>query len=1634
MPSPLGYSSVSSASLTGNAQVDSLIYGTYWTGTSNGTALTYSFITKDSVFARSYSYESEYIGKYVLDPAQKTAIASALDQWSSVANIKFTEVSETSTNVGDLRFGGYSWMDSDTAAWGYFPGRSPVAGDVWIGLATNDPTPDQGSYDYLTFMHEIGHALGLKHPFSQGLTNKTVLAAQYDDVRYTIMSYDNAYSYEPTTPMLLDIAAIQRLYGANTQWQTGNNTYSWATDQKVFETIWDAGGTDTIDASNQAAAVRINLNEGQFSKIGKTFLDANGRAFNEGLAIAYGAKIENAVGSAFDDTLIGNSLGNVLSGLTGKDTMVGGAGNDIYVVDNLGDVVSETSTLASEIDTVRSSVSWTLGANLENLVLTGTDHLNGTGNALNNVLTGNEGNNVLNGGVGLDTLVGGEGNDIYVIDNLGDKVTELADAGQDLIRTSVSYTLSANVEDGQLLGAAALSLVGNALDNVLTGNAAANVLNGLGGADIMIGGAGNDTYVVDNIGDTVTEVGTSLTEIDSVLSSITYTLGTNLEILTLTGTGSIDGTGNALNNRITGNAGANVLDGGLGIDTLIGGTGNDTYVVDNLKDVISETSTLASEIDTVRSSVNWALGANLENLALTGVAINATGNALDNVLTGNAGNNVLDGGAGRDSLIGGAGNDTYLIDNLGDTVTELDGEGRDLVRTSVSHTLSANVEDGQLLGVAAINLVGNASDNNLVGNSAANVLSGLDGADILDGGAGIDTLIGGTGNDTYIVDNLKDVISETSTLESEIDTVRSSVSWNLGNNLENLTLTGVSAINGTGNALDNVLIGNAAANVLNGLDGADTLVGGAGNDTYVVDNIGDTITEAGTSLTEIDSVLSSISYTLGTNLEILTLTGTGSIDGTGNALNNRITGNAGANVLDGGLGIDTLIGGTGNDTYVVDNLKDVISETSTLASEIDTVRSSVSWALGANLENLTLTGTAAINGTGNALGNVLIGNAGNNVLNGGAGRDTLIGGAGNDTYVLDQAGELALLQEHADQGIDSLSLTYASSSLSSVVDLNLSNLVDVENVILNGAGVFTVIGNSQDNSLVGNAFVNILQGGAGDDTLDGRAGADILIGGAGDDIYVIDNLGDKVTELTDEGHDLIRTAVSYTLSTNVEDGQLLGLSAINLSGNALDNSLVGNAAANVLNGLGGADTMIGGAGNDTYVVDNIGDTVTEAGTSLTEIDSVLSSISYTLGTNLEILTLTGTGGIDGTGNALNNRITGNAGANVLDGGVGIDTLVGGTGNDTYVVDNLKDVVSETSTLASEIDTVRSSVSWALGANLENLTLTGTAAINGTGNALANVLTGNAGNNVLDGGAGRDTLIGGAGNDTYLIDNLGDTVTELADEGRDLVRTSVSHTLSTNVEDGQLLGIAAINLVGNASNNTLLGNSAANVLSGLDGADILDGGAGIDTLIGGTGNDTYVVDNLKDVISETSTLDSEIDTVRSSVSWTLGANLENLTLTGVAAINATGNALDNVLIGNAASNTLIGGAGNDQLDGGAGNDLLIGGIGTDTLTGGVGGDRFVFSALNELGIGDARDVILDFSRLQGDKLDLSKLDANILATGINKFSFIDSADFSGAGQLRFVDHVLSGNIDGNLGADFEIQLVGVNTFSANDLVA
>ncbi|WP_137887427.1 calcium-binding protein, partial [Pseudomonas sp. 2FE] len=1212
----------------------------------------------------------------------------------------------------------------------------------------------------------------------------------------------------------------------------------------------------------------------------------------------------NGTGNTLNNVLTGNASANNLSGDAGNDTLNGGAGNDTltggtgddtYVVDSTSDVIVEAS--AEGTDTVQSSVTLTLGSNLEKLTLTGAAAINGTGNTLDNTLYGNGAANVLDGGTGNDSLIGYAGNDSYIVDSTLDVVTESSSLSTELdsVTSSVDWTLGNNLENLTLTGAA-ISGTGNTLANVLTGNANANTLvgnagndtlDGAAGADTLTGGLGDDTYIIDDAGDVITEASAEGT--DTVRSSLTYTLGANVEKLTLTGVSAIDGTGNTLANTLTGNSAANTLDGGTGIDTLIGGLGDDTYVVDNAADVISETSTLTTEIDSVQSSATFTLGANLENLTLTGAAvINGTGNTLDNVLTGNTAANVLNGGVGADTLIGGLGNDTYVVDNIGDLATEALNEGTDTVQSALTWTLGSNLENLTLTGSTAINGTGNTLANTLTGNSAANVL---------DGGAGIDTLIGGLGNDTYVVDDTADLISETSTLTSEIDSVQSSATFTLGTNVEKLTLTGAAAINGTGNTLANTLTGNSAANTLDGGTGIDTLIGGLGNDTYVVDNTADLISETSALSTEIDSVSSSVNWTLGTNVENLTLTGSTAINGTGNTLANTLTGNSAANVLNGGTGIDTLIGGLGNDTYVVDDTADLISETSALSTEIDSVSSSVNWTLGANLEKLTLTGTAVINGTGNTLANTLTGNSAANTLDGGTGIDTLIGGLGNDTYVVDNTADLISETSALSTEIDSV-----SSSVNWTLGTN------VENLTLTGGAAINGTGNTLANTLTGNSAAN---------TLDGGTGIDTLIGGLGDDTYVVDNAADVISEtstLTTE-IDSVQSSATFTLGANLENLTLTGAAVINGTGNTLANTLTGNSAANVLNGGTGIDTLIGGLGNDTYVVDDTADVISETSALTTEIDSVSSSVNWTLGANLEKLTLTGTAVINGTGNTLANTLTGNSAANTLDGGTGIDTLIGGLGNDTYVVDNTADVISETSTLSTEIDSVQSSLNWSLGANLEKLTLTGAAAINGTGNTLANTLTGNSAANVLNGGTGIDTLIGGLGNDTYVVDNAADVISETSTLSTEIdsVSSSVNWTLGANLEKLTLTGTAVINGTGNTLNNTLIGNSAANTLNG---------GAGIDTLIGGLGNDTYVVDNTADVISETSTLSTEIDSVSSSATFTLGANLEKLTLTGAAVINGTGNTLNNTLIGNSAANTLNGGAGIDTLIGGLGNDTYV----------------------------------------------------------------------------------------------------------------
>lgn len=803
----------------------------------------------------------------------------------------------------------------------------------------------------------------------------------------------------------------------------------------------------------------------------------------------------------------------------------------------------------------------------------------------------------------------------------------------------------------------------------------------------------------------------------------------------------------------------------------------------------------------------------------------------NDIVFAQGGDDLVYSGLGDDMIFGGDGHDAIFADGGNDVVFA--GSGNDMVTGGYGNdVISGDDGDDMLYGESGNDaLFGRDGNDELFGTDGYDLLNGGAGDDLLDGGSEADEMIGGMGDDTYVVDNAADIVTE---MENEgNDTVISSIDYTLANTLENLTLSG-DAINGTGNDTDNRLIGNANNNrleakggndTLNGGMGEDTMLGGSGDDLYIVDNVGDTVIEA---LNEgIDTVRTSVSYTLSENVEHLTLTGSLSINATGNALDNTLIGNSGNNILDGGMGIDTMLGGKGDDVYVVDNAADIVTE---YAGEgVDTIRSSVTRILEATVENLVLTGTAAIDATGNAMGNILIGNSAANIL-------------------------------------------------------------------------------------------------------DGQAGSDAMAGYGGDDTYIVDNVSDTVYESVDAGDDHVIASVTYTLSDNVERLTLVGTDAIDATGNNLDNVLIGNSADNVLDGKAGADTMIGKAGNDTYIVDNSADRVVE--TADNGIDTIISSISYVLPEHVENLSLSGSDNTSATGNGLDNIITGNSGNNVIDGKAGNDTMKGEAGDDLYYVDSISDTVIEN--VNQGYDTIRSSVTYTASANVERLELMGTDNIDAYGNELDNVLIGNSGNNVLDGKSGMDTMSGGNGDDTYIVDNVSDTIVEEIDAGDDHVISSVTYTLSDNVERLTLIGTDTINGTGNVLDNTLIGNSANN---------ILDGKEGIDTMIGGDGDDNYYVDAQNDTVFEN--VSEGLDTIYTTVNYVLPENVENLILIGDGNINAGGNGLDNILIGNGSNNVISGGAGKDLLDGKAGNDTLEGGIGNDTLIGGLGNDTFIINMNDDL---------------------------------------------------------------------------------------
>ena len=1120
-------------------------------------------------------------------------------------------------------------------------------------------------------------------------------------------------------------------------------------------------------------------------------------SFVEDLTLT-GIKPSTGNGNSLNNNLYGNASNNILNGSTGSDSLFGGGGDDRYIIDSQSDLVVELPSAGD--DTVESSVSYRLISNLENLTLTSSLNLTATGNNLNNLLVGNNGANTLDGGTGADRMEGRSGSDLYYVDNLNDVVVETADRSRDKVFSTVSFQLPEYVEELMLTGSAPTDAIGNASNNILNGNSANNRLDGQAGRDEMRGGSGDDTYLVDFQQDTAIELG--FQGHDRVESGVSYVLAPNLEDLVLTGLQPINATGNEEANLLIGNDAPNQLNGDLGADLMEGRNGDDFYYVDNSGDQVIEPA--QGGRDVIVSTVTYILSAFVDELRLIGTAnLDATGNALANRLVGNDSNNTLSGGAGADQMEGGNGNDIYIVDNRGDRVVEQQDSGLDRVDSSISLQLGTNIENLSLLGIAPIDGTGNELDNLLIGNPADN---------LLDGKAGVDRMQGGLGDDTYRVDDANDLIIEPS--EGGDDEVQSTVSIELPDNVESLTLLGAFSLNGTGNQLANTLSGNSTRNILDGRAGADHMIGDKGNDVYYVDDRDDRITELPEGGT--DDVVSSSSWVLPDQVENLTLSGSVSLDATGNQQDNHLVGNANKNTLDGKGGSDSLEGMQGDDVYIVDSTGDRVSESSDQG--IDSVLATVSFALPANVENLDLVAPQAVIGAGNDLGNRINGNQQNNTLNGMSGVDWMAGGRGNDLYVVDNI--LDLIVEKDSQGID---------AIQSSVSLQLP--ANVEDLRLTGAVSLDATGNSLDNRLTGNGANSRLAGQLGNDT------------------YVVSSSSELVVECLNEGVDRVISSVAYALPSFVEELELSGELAIDAVGNELDNLLLGNGAANQLNGGIGRDRMQGGDGNDEYLVENPGDLVTEDGDS--GFDTVRSWISFQLPPNVEACLLQGNSDLNATGNDDKNRLAGNSGFNILSGGLG---------DDTYQLDQLTDQLLEAADGGR--DTIISSLDYTLIDHFENLELVEQAetgagnAINNklTGNSKSNVLAGMAGNDVINAEAGRDLLSGGDGEDLLFggSDNdifTGDSGNDLLDGGSGddtadygALPSSLTADLSTGSVQSDDTGIDYLtgieHLISGQADDVLIGNQQGNRLRG---------GLGADQLTGGAGNDVFIYPTLLDSI-------------------------------------------------------------------------------------------------------------------------------------------------------------------------------------------
>jgi Ca2+-binding RTX toxin-like protein len=1586
---------------TGNRNVDATLIGSKW-GTLN---LTYSFPTSGSNY-NGATFDSNGVSLYHIDlgSQQQAAARAAFAQLAAATGLTFTEITDTDTVHANIRISQTADQDAPSA-YGNFPSETrAVAGDIWFGR-TNQPYYDlafKGTWGFATMMHEIGHTMGLKHghqdytnldlsfyfgtpprPGTQSLTSDRDGQAwslmTYTPAPFTNSNFAGEKINQPQTYMQYDLAALQYLYGANFNTNNGDSVYTFSqttgemfingvgqgtpAGNKIFLTIWDGGGNDTIDASNYANGVTIDLRPGEFSTVDQAQL-ANNLAFQNLVNLAPGnfamsllynndarSLIENATGGTGNDIFVGNIANNLLDGGAGSDTVIFTSitGVNVTLNDTNSDVVVSHD---GETDTLRS---------IENI----------GGTSGNDTITGNSQDNLLTGGTGgTDNLAGGDGNDRLIgggftvttnfivgsppsqpditkpqATNNGSIATAVNTAGAYDIdanpnianATTIPHaTINATAAGGSVeyyridvtaAGAQAVFDIdgtGTLTDSIIelvdgSGNVLARNDTGPGDPGTTTGDDAYITYTFATPGTYYIRVGgftSGQAAAQPLPAGRTYQLHISLQGAAGTTTFTVNNTSSLV---ADGGEGNDYLQGTVADDTLTGGNGNDTASFATAYNGGGGGTTGVTVDLNLQGAAQNTVGAG--NDTLSGIE-NLVGSQYNDTLTGDGNDNFIEGGLGTDALVGGLGNDTasYAGAAAGVTVSlALQGAGQNTVNAGTD-TLSGFE-----------NLAGSGFNDSLAGDANANSLSGGEGDDTLNPGANaggtVDLLDGGIGTDTAsFAGNASGV---TATLNGATDATAT-----VGG-LAIATLRSIENLTGSSNA--DILTGDGNANVIEGGLGDDTLDGGLGADTLAF--------SGSTAVT--------------VNLATLTAQATGWGNDTIAGFENVRTG-SGADSVTGDGNDNIFFDGGGNDTYNGAGGLDTVdysAATSTVSVNLNTLTAQNTGTSGGtdtitNIENVV--GAAAFANVlqGNTLGNRFTGGSAADTIIGNNGVDVIFGGAGNDVLIGGTNGGLD------DGTADTVEGGLGSDYLAGGQGNDILRGGDGEDTLVGGIGVNT-----------GGFFAND----GGDDIYDGGNGTDIAIltydgrlGVGASTVGIAFDVGSLAGN-----SDITFNGVIVGSLTSIERVTFRGTTVNDTvrGGGTLD-SLTGLAGDDVLDGWYGNDLLSGGLGNDTLIGGEGLDTVTYVNsTAGVNVDLRIVGVAQNTGGE-GVDTLSGIEYL--TGSNFGDTLRGDDDFNlIIDGAASgpagqTDSLFGYGGNDSMLVTRAVAAAATNVNMDGGdgddfIELRGGALSTALAANLAGLSALGTG---------ANVTYLVAGATSNDRNLDVVTVDGGAGSDRIILTGVA-SATINAGSGADLVSISMRGATSVNnyqITLGSGADILQLGVGSNAANSTDVAVTART--SRVTDFERGDAGDKFELtnflnfgLTGYAANSNAFASGHLRVTQSGSDLLVQVDrdgggatnsfvTVFAiSNGYTGGFTafnfdgfIGNLTLTGIGALDetitgATGN---DVLSGGDGNDVLVGLAGNDTLDGGNGDDVLRGGTGDDALIGGAGSDTASYS--------------------------------------------------------------------------------------------